>query len=140
MKNKAIKYLLLTIMIGVCSGCTHNNGDIGPLFGKWKLTEISIDGNIDNGYGGNIFWSFQSSTVNMIKVSEHHQTKATYGSWTQTDDILTISFPDEDFSPMEELNLKTVNDFNIIKLSGSQMTLRSVDNDDATTEYKFQKW
>ena len=28
---------LVAIMMAVVSGCTHNNGDIGPLFGSWTL-------------------------------------------------------------------------------------------------------
>ena len=26
------------------SSCTHNNGDIGPYFGTWKLLSINVDG------------------------------------------------------------------------------------------------
>ena len=26
------------------SGCTHNNGDIGPWFGTWQVTGIDADG------------------------------------------------------------------------------------------------
>lgn len=33
---------LVAIMMAVVSGCTHNNGDIGPLFGSWTLQEIVI--------------------------------------------------------------------------------------------------
>ena len=36
--------LLLMMLPLFFGGCTHNDGDIGDLFGRWKLVSLSADG------------------------------------------------------------------------------------------------
>ena len=42
MKNKMmIRRILIGLFLGiVVTSCTHNDGYIGPLFGKWQLIEM----------------------------------------------------------------------------------------------------
>ena len=45
---KTISRIILLIVIALSfNACTHNNGDIGDLFGTWKLETITIDGEKD---------------------------------------------------------------------------------------------
>ena len=125
--NKKISYLLpaiLALLFFVCS-CTRNNGNIGKQFGQWKVTSITVNGKEDSAYTGNMFWSFQSSTVEMKTVSENHETVTTFGNYRIMDDTLFITFPDEDRPPLPGLGLKQYaeNAIQIVKLSGSQMVL-----------------
>ena len=46
MKNKMmIRRILIGLFLGiVVTSCTHNDGYIGPLFGKWQLIEMWENG------------------------------------------------------------------------------------------------
>lgn len=131
--------LQLSIIL-IATGCTHNNGDIGPLFGKWKLSEIAIDNKAYTEYSGNIFWSFQSSVICMTKVGQHNSYAESYGSWQQSGDILTLRFPDEVYPPFAELKLQRNSDLQIIRLSGDEMILSYITTEGSDIIYKFKKW
>ena len=47
MKAKACKILFVALCVLINVGCTHNNGNIGPLFGLWHVTSIKVDGTVD---------------------------------------------------------------------------------------------
>ena len=87
-----INTILLSILIIVFSGCTQNNGDIGPWFGSWLLYEIDVDNTPDNTYSGNIVWAFQSSIIKMTVINSHHQTDEYWGTWEETDGFLTLNY------------------------------------------------
>ena len=36
------RFAYLIIISLLCFGCTHNNGDIGPLFGTWVLDGMTL--------------------------------------------------------------------------------------------------
>ena len=69
-RKLAVVLVSVMVMTGI-SSCTRNNGDIGPWFGTWKLTEITVDGTSDAGYEGNIFWKFQNDVFEMVRVNQH---------------------------------------------------------------------
>ena len=54
--RKALRIIAAVVMTAISGSCTHNNGDIGPWFGEWKLTSIEIDGSPDAAYKANTFW------------------------------------------------------------------------------------
>lgn len=62
-----MKHLFHIIILSVlCStvACTHNGGDIGHLFGQWRLESISENdqsGNITSQQCDTVFWAFQSN-------------------------------------------------------------------------------
>ena len=78
MKPFSIFVILLTSLL---AACTHNDGDIGPLFGSWQLESIEVDGTVDSSYTGNVFWGFQSSVIRMAVVNEHHEHVDYWGTW-----------------------------------------------------------
>ena len=64
--KRIIIYSLLTIFSLTFLPSCQNNGDIGPWYGMWKLTSLTIDGEEDPAYEGNVFWKFQTGVVQMI--------------------------------------------------------------------------
>lgn len=139
---------LLTVIL-LLSGCTRNNGNIGKQFGQWKVTSIVTDGTPDETYQGNMFWSFQSTTVEIKYVNQNHETVTTFGNYRIMDDTLFITFPDEDRQPPQGLGLKPYieNPLQIVRLTGSEMILAFNDSDSdtdqgtaATTVITLKKW
>lgn len=140
----SVAALLLIILVG---GCTRNDGNIGKQFGQWKVTSITIDGEPDKSYQGNMFWSFQNSTVEMKYVEANHTTTTTFGNYRIMDETLFISFPDEARPPLAVPGLKVENEIQIVRLTGSRMTLAyNADPEDvnqgtaATVVLELQKW
>ena len=44
MMKRALHILIIMLSMAALSSCTHNNGDIGPYFGTWKMLSIEVDG------------------------------------------------------------------------------------------------
>lgn len=134
--------LFLSITLLLSAGCTHNNGDIGPFFGKWKMTKMTIDGEENKDYEGNIFWSYQSTTISMLRVVDDMSSVLTFGNWETNDDyrILNISFPDEIFPPLVETKLPREATLQIIKIKGSEMILQYITHESEIITYYFTKW
>lgn len=89
-KTSRIVSILFSI-IALC-GCTHNNGDIGALFGTWKLTSVSIDG-VTAGLISEdryITWAFQNNIVYVELLSEHQTHIDTYGTWEWVEEGKTM--------------------------------------------------
>ncbi len=150
-----MKYIILTLIAAVAivclPGCTHNNGDIGPYFGTWKLTGIEIDGKPDETYSGNIFWQFQSTVFCMRQVNPHHDTDIRWGSWEETsDNMLALNFTHHDdehpaesnfYSPLPVTGLApAVNYLKIDRKSSSHLTLTYLSERGATYRYQLKKW
>lgn len=130
----------------VCGGCTRNDGNIGRQFGQWKLVRIETAGTADTSYEGNIFWSFQNTTVEMKRINAGHTAETTFGNYRIADDTLFITFPDEERPPLAGLGLQRSNELQIVRLTHSEMVL-SIDSPDAadsgtasSTILYFHKW
>lgn len=93
MRVKTVEILLLIAAVwAVSGGCTHNNGDIGPYFGSWLLTEIKANGVTDTDYAGNVVWAFQSDVVKMTVVYPWHETSGRFGTWSEHDGYLELDY------------------------------------------------
>lgn len=137
------------ILILILSGCTQNNGHIGPIFGSWSLIEMTENGLPINMNDETVF-SFQNQVVQVIKYQKNppYVGVIKYGNFTISDDMLTLKFqlkstevdnymyltPDWLHFPLdgEPIHL------DVWKLSGSEMVL-SLDNEGKTIGYKFRK-
>lgn len=150
-----INVVIVWIAAMSLTGCTHNNGDIGELFGTWKLEKIMVDGEIDAAYDDNIVWKFQSSIIEMQQVDDLlHETFNSFGTWSRpADGLLKLDFTHTDnadpepgsdrYSPLSATRLPRaqVIDLDVLELNGSKMRLRYIDADQsATIEYYFKKW
>ncbi len=61
--DEKISTLLLASVFILMTGCTHNDGDIGPWFGTWQLENVMIDDKPEEDYHHDIFWQFQKHCV-----------------------------------------------------------------------------
>lgn len=141
--------ILLFALALFAAGCTRNNGNIGKQFGQWKVTGFALDGEENPEYQGNMFWSFQNTTVEIKFVNDNHQTVTTFGNYRIFDDTLFITFPDEDRQPPQGLGLKPYveNELHILRLTGSEMILsytpygiEGIHGDEATMLLTLKKW
>lgn len=125
------------IFMTLILSCTRNDGAIGKQFGQWKLVSISRDGTDDPSYGGNIYWSFQSSTIEMKEVMAEHEVYQTFGSYSLTDNTLRLSFPDSSFPPRPATGLPRECELQVIRLDGGSMVLGY---GEPAIIYTFRKW
>lgn len=95
MKHKYSACLLGLIFILAMTGCTHYKGGDPDLWGLWKLDALTIDGQPDPNYDGNVFWAFQSSIIMVQEVDdEMHESLDHYGTWSldRETSTLTLTF------------------------------------------------
>lgn len=141
MKAKASTIIAVLLAI-VAAACTHNNGDIGPWFGAWKVEAITIDGEPKADYGGNLFFEFQSTVVKMCLVGDHHSTVNVIGNWDEdSGGVLHLNFPDPRHQPIAVTGLPA--DCRLsVKWNGSRhMTLEWANPDTGqTTVFSLKKW
>ena len=99
--RKTAAALVILVMASVLSGC-QNNGDIGPWFGWWLLTDMTVDGEkydkpFEDGYY--VYFGFQSSIVSVTHTDEYYNSKVCYGLWEATDTELILNFDNHDDLP-----------------------------------------
>ncbi|MGN0213210.1 MAG: lipocalin family protein [Muribaculaceae bacterium] len=141
MKQIAGKIILFAMMLIVAS-CTSNNGDIGPWFGIWRVTEITTDGVPDEDYEGNMFFKFQNTVFEMLLVYDDHSADTRFGTWKdEGNGILTVSFPDGKYKPLSASHMSA--DKNVLTFSGvhsSGFVLRLESSDGHVYTYRLVKW
>lgn len=122
--------------------CTHNDGNIGKQFGQWQLQRIEKNGAEDVDYGGNIFWSFQNSTIEMKCMEDDHTSRHTFGNYRIEGDVIILNFPDDERPPLEVLGLQRSDKLRILRMNHSEMTLVHDGNNDTgdKTIFYFHKW
>lgn len=150
------KYLrplaVMAVMMAVVTGCTHNNGDIGPLFGSWTLQEITIDGTPDASYGHNMTWNFQNHNLSIMTVYPHHDRAENMGTWewVTQDRVIGLNFTYKNadgvvggspFCPPPGLHLPSgqILVMDVAQLTSSDMTLVYENADGEMIKYKFTK-
>ena len=63
-------------MFLLTAGCTSNNGNIGEIFGQWKLERIDTQGmTTDPTPGLTMTWAFQNTTVRVLQMTDAHQSR-----------------------------------------------------------------
>lgn len=136
----------------LATSCTHNDGDIGPLFGSWRLESASRD-NVAMTLtpGKYTTWSFQNSIVLVQLIDATHYSESRIGSFSRpADGKLRIDF-DNSADGVEAgtgayaaptwmgFPGKGVFDLDIAELNGKKMVLVWNSPDGAIYEYKFSK-
>lgn len=152
MKRISLISLLLLLVVGFQS-CTHNNGDIGPFFGTWKVTEITIDSQPEAAYQGNLFWAFQTSVINMRTVdpSTNLSSAESWGDWEEDGNTLHLNFSHTDdshptpgsskYSPLPASHLPAgTSELSILSISSSDMRLSYTAPDGTVYGYSLKKW
>ncbi len=148
-KNITRLFLLLTILL--LGSCTHNDGDIGELFGFWRLEKMQVNTTDENLYSDTdvqlYTLAFQSDIVLLQTVLPHDDYRRAFGSWSCDASRLILNFDHSDnddntkYDVPEALgfNPSGVTDFEILTLSGSTLTLRYTDPDANVRTYYFKK-
>jgi hypothetical protein len=156
---KRIKYTLLLLLTTIAittglTGCTQNNGDIGPWFGRWRVEKITCDGLDLDIYSGPeglqiASWAFQSNVVSLSAVYPHDVNCLAYGAWRQEGDRLLLDFTafnDDSQSPgiyrpadVFHLEAGAVNVLTINSLTDSRMNLTHQSADGHLYQYYLKK-
>ena len=94
---KRIIYLLVAAVAIISGGCTHNDGDIGPLFGSWLVEDITLDGQRTDPGEGHGYVQFQGAVV-MCKLIDDRHSLLFYsvGSYVREGDALLLDFTHSD--------------------------------------------
>lgn len=131
MKNKMmIRRILIGLFLGiVVSSCTHNDGNIGPLFGKWQLIEMWENGTMTP--HDSLYYNFQSSVIKLQLVHRggiENTIENYFGSYVRENDILKFkimepSWFDTELPPVFKLKMNEEYTFYIEKLTSSKMIL-----------------
>ena len=95
MKTKILQTVLIAITAVLFSSCTRNNGDIGELFGQWKVVSITANGENIPDYDGVMYFAFQSSVYCQKIVNEEaHWDDCVYAKWHYVESGIIIDFAD----------------------------------------------
>ena len=162
MKRPAILPIIIATL-ALLTGCAHNDGDIGPLYGWWHLDTLTTarandpatgaPGDIEHTeYPDSIFWAFQSGIIEMERLLPHHSVDRRWGTWTRGNGRLMLDFTHSDpanppgtgrFEPLPELHLpsNTLIDLKIEQLTDHDMVVSYADPAATTLYiYYFSKW
>jgi len=91
--RKALYAIIFAVCVSCLAGCTQNNGDIGPLFGFWRLQELTADGDAVEGYtAGDEIWSFQNNIIFIQTLGEAHGYDERAGTWERSATALVLDF------------------------------------------------
>jgi len=148
--NSPLRTFTAAIIAILACACTHNNGDIGPWFGQWKLESLEADGTPDPAYKGNQFWSFQNDILQIDELIDDMLYVRHIATWRREGGLLLIDFTHSDanspstdgnYAPPSNIGLEpdAVNALAIDRLSGSRIVLTH-DAGDRVITYRLRKW
>ncbi|MCM1163907.1 MAG: lipocalin-like domain-containing protein [Muribaculaceae bacterium] len=149
---KTYRYIALVFMLMALGSCTRNDGDIGSLFGAWRLDQLLADGEPVELYEGDVAlydWRFQSHLIQIQAVYQHYSYDNFMGTWNKSDDdrILELTFDgDSDdgtgfYTPPAPLHLIEggTTPLRILHLDGKDMKLEYTSASGVTYTYKLHK-
>lgn len=127
----------LVLLLGVAiTSCTQNDGYIGPIFGKWQLTEMWEDGIMTP--HDSIYYNFQTSVIQLQLVRRsgiENVSYAYYGSFVKENEELRFNIvePLNDQLPavfkLKPMGKENINVFHIETLNSSRMILTRGENE-----------
>lgn len=135
---KKTLFIISILSVLVLASCTRNHGDIGIWFGTWHVEQITAGGTPVN-VEGDYFFQFQSHVFKVTQVSGHEQTVESYGTWTEDDDAMTITFPDPAVYYIVMPGLEATNDFRVTTTSSREVTLTKSDAAGTSYAYRLKK-
>ncbi len=135
---KKTLFIISILSVLVLASCTRNHGDIGIWFGTWHVEQITAGGTPVN-VEGDYFFQFQSHVFKVTQVSGHEQTVESYGTWTEDEDAMTITFPDPAVYYIIMPGLEATNDFRVTTTSSREVTLTKSDATGTSYAYRLKK-
>ncbi len=150
MKTKMMIYVPLILSAIMLGGCTHNNGDIGDLFGEWRLEELKADGVPQPLYDSETLlytWEFQSDIIFIQTILPHESYARAKGTWSRTDGMLMLDFDHHDidgyiyYTPPAPLHLveRGVTPLHLVTLDGKNLRAEYTASDGIKYEYVLRK-
>ena len=135
---KKTLFIISILSVLVLASCTRNHGDIGIWFGTWHVEQITAGGTPVN-VEGDYFFQFQSHVFKVTQVSGHEQTVESYGTWTEDEDAMTITFPDPAVYYIVMPGLEATNDFRVTTTSSREVTLTKSNATGTSYAYRLKK-
>lgn len=127
-------FLLFAILT---SSCLHNNGDIGNLFGKWKL--ISIETDDETLVFDDIYVNFQNQVFSIQEIySDNHMVTDIYSSYQNINDTIYVwdfYFKGTNNHLPEKIMMKEKDSFYIRENSNKSLILKNENH-----IWNFRKW
>lgn len=140
MRKSALYIIGVIIALLPLSGCLHNNGDIGPWFGQWKVESIEKNGEVAADYQGDGFLRFQSEVITAVRsYPSVHSSGTDYGNFVDNGSTMDVEFK-EGKSIRNYLHLEEKFTFNVLKRDGSDKLLEYTDSKGDTYTYHLKKW
>lgn len=119
-----MRYLLFILLL-IATSCVHNNGNIGPLMGRWQLQTFS-DSSIDTTVN-NLFLSFQGEVTEIRQINNYTES-VVYGNFIQDGDHLLLYFSLGETNLCNQFGLDGLSDtLSIDYLSSKKLTLSKGD-------------
>ena len=147
--KKTILTILTIVSVILIAGCTHNNGDIGPWFGQWKVTGIEKNGAIYTEYKGDGIFRFQSEVVAVGKVYPNQGgVSLSTGNWSEVEvstdanstKYLSLEFKENGPIGYRNLYLSKNSVLKIVKREGRDKILEYTDDNGDKYTYYLKKW
>ena len=153
MKRHIYNILAIAILSMMSMACTHNDGDIGDLFGVWRLTQLTADGEPIQLYGdhddGELVacdWAFQGNVMKIEMIYPYYDHDATFCIWSREDDKLLLDFShtsgeSASFDPPAELHLvaRGITPLTMTEMTRTRMTGWYVSDDGIRYEYHLRR-
>lgn len=137
---QAAQTFVVLCIITMLSSCTHNNGDIGPVFGTWKLIAADCEGMDNPAEGKDMFWSFQNETIRIdLQSGPHDDLHSSYGNFRLADDTLFLSFPDKE-NPMPLPEFPADSEWQLLRLTRSELIVAYAFSEQQKVTFTFRKW
>ncbi len=146
---RRLSLIIFGIVALISTSCSQNDGNIGFWFGTWQCSEISIDGEGQSGYTGNMFFKFQTGICDIVVVSSHNDFTQYFCEFKPQDNGTVIldcghtagtdSFHDYDFDLPDGLPfVKGDNIFKYDRINSRKVRL-TFDNDGKTYIFTLKK-
>ncbi len=145
----AVRYFIVIIALFLAS--CQNNGNIGDLFGTWRVDEYTVDGVIQTNKVKQTTFSFQSGVVYVaVLLNEYQQHIARYGTWVDNGDTFILNFTHFDDSTPQGTDIYAVPEWlgmtseeviimKVDKHTSSDMEWSWIDDKGVTRIYKLHK-
>ena len=133
---KYLIYMAIAVIAATLTSCMHNGGDIGYLFGQWRLEQVEYDDVAQE--CDTVFFSFQSNVFQIRKIIynsydysvfmglyEHQEDFIKFNIYNyNSKEILTPEYEQATLVDLASLHIDTVVPvFKVIELDNKYMTL-----------------
>lgn len=149
--NRYVIAALMAVIVMLLTAACQNNGDIGDLYGTWRVDRYTADGEVVHGYADQTVFSFQSSVICIVHLTDDYGSNdRNYGTWSEDGATLTLNFTHSDdenapgtgvYRAPEWLGMTSDEPMvmDVSARSGSDMTLTWVSPLGVKNEYKLHK-